>query len=358
MIDREVIARYSELVKRDRLLPVRVTPHYRRLIEEEITALGNTTGPLYKVAYPTYERIAVRAEGEVKDFVYDEENMPQGLKDIVIRKYNNRLLFLITDQCAGHCMYCFRQDVLSNQHVRELPSFDTKISALIEYVQDNPVEELILSGGDPTNVPLKQLEITLRRLRQETRISHIRLHTRNAVYAPHVFREHLCRLFAEYDVRVVLHIVHPYELVEETIKVIKKMCSFGVRCYSQFPILRGVNDHALVLERLLSQFDDLRVRPLSMFIADPINYSASFRLPLARLFSIIDDLNHHTSSWINSVRLVLDTPIGKVRREDMIYWDKEQNFVIFSRDDKQITYYDFPKELDVLGEINILLWKS
>jgi lysine 2,3-aminomutase len=55
--DRQVMTEFMELAKQEHLLPIRVTPHYRRLVEEEIAALHGTFGPLYKVAYPTRERL-------------------------------------------------------------------------------------------------------------------------------------------------------------------------------------------------------------------------------------------------------------------------------------------------------------
>jgi lysine 2,3-aminomutase len=359
MIDVEFLNQFAEVAKRENLLPLRVTPYYQKLVEEELAVLKNTNGPIYKVVYPTPERLKVRAPGEVKDFVEDRDNMPEGLGDMVLRKYRNRLLFLITDKCAAHCMYCFRQDVLAEQHERDVPTFDTKLGRLIQYLQARPeVEEVIFSGGDPLNVPLRMLRASLERISRETSVTNFRLHTRNAAFAPKAFTPEACRLLGDYNVRLVLHMVHPYEIRDEAVAVIKSVQSFGVRCYSQFPVLRGINDHAAVLERLLRRLDELGVRPLSLFIADPINYSASFRIPLARLFSIMDELNWRTSAWINSVRLVLDSPIGKVRREDISGWDKEAGVVTFSRDGEQVVYPDFPQEFDEQGDLQTLLWKS
>lgn len=359
MIDAELLNRFAEVARRENLLPLRVTPYYRSLVEEELAVLKNTNGPIYKVVYPTPERLNVRAPGEVRDFVEDRDNMPDGLGDMVLRKYSNRLLFLITDKCAAHCMYCFRQDVLAEQHEREVPTFDTKLDRLIQYLREHPeIEEVIFSGGDPLNVPLRVLRSSLERISRETPVTNFRVHTRNAAFAPKAFTDEACRLLGDYDVRLVLHMVHPYELREEAVAIIKKVRSLGVRCYSQFPVLRGINDHPVALERILRRLDELGVRPLSLFIADPINYSASFRIPLARLFAIMDELNWRTSAWVNSVRLVLDSPIGKVRREDISNWDKEAGVVTFSREGQQVVYRDFPQELDEETDLGTLLWKS
>jgi hypothetical protein len=45
---------------------------------------------------------------------------------------------------------------------------------------------------------------------------------------------------------------------------------------------------------------------------------------MKRLLSLMDSLYWSTSSWNNGVRLVMDTPVGKVRREDISDWDEER----------------------------------
>jgi lysine 2,3-aminomutase len=142
------------------------------------------------------------------------------------------------------------------------------------------------------------------------------------------------------------------------IAVVQQLQSVGVRTYSQFPILRGINDHVKVLEQLLLKLDALRANPINLFIPDPINYSATFRVPMKRLLRLMDELYWSTGSWCNGVRLVLDTPIGKVRREDIAAWDETNGEIIFRREGKDVIYHDFPAELDEAGELKTLLWKG
>ena len=355
----ERLTQYSAEAKRLNLLPIKVTPHYQRLVQEEVATLGRTGGPLYRVVYPMDDRLSVRAEYEVPDFVHDRTNMPTDLHHVLIHKYRQRALFLVTDTCAGHCMYCFRQDVLSEMHAQTLQAMEQKLDAVVDYLTEYPqIHEVILSGGDPLHVPLRYLEQILTRLKRETAVQDIRVHTRNVVFAPRVLSEEVCRLLGAHGVRVYLHVVHPYELTEEVTEGVLRLHHYGVRTYSQFPILRGINDHVAVLEQLLRRLDALQANPINLFIPDPISYSASFRVPLARLLRLMDELFWNTSSWTNGVRLVLDTPIGKVRREDIVAWDREQGVVTFAREGKQVIYHDFPQALDVPGDPDVLLWKQ
>ncbi|NTV63184.1 MAG: radical SAM protein [Oscillochloris sp.] len=359
MTESERFTQYNLEVKRLNMLPIKVTPHYQRLVEMEVEALGQTGGPLYRVVYPIEDRLNVRADHEVPDFVEDRTNMPADLHNVLIHKYHKRALFLVTDTCAGHCMYCFRQDVLSDMHAQTLPAMEQKLDAVVDYLVDHPqIREVILSGGDPLNVPLRYLEQILARLKRETAVEDIRVHTRNVVFAPRVLSEEVCRLLGSYGVRVYLHVVHPYELAEEVTQGVHRLHSYGVHTYSQFPILRGINDHVAVLEQLLRRLDSLQAHPINIFIPDPISYSASFRMPMARLLRLMDELYWNTSSWTNGVRLVLDTPIGKVRREDIVAWDHAQGVIAFEREGKQVLYHDFPETLDVPGDPAVLLWQQ
>ena len=102
--------------------------------------------------------------------------------------------------------------------------------------------------------------------------------------------------------------------------------------------------------------DELHIRPLSIFIADPISYSAAFRIKLKRIIDIINEVNWTSPSWINSVRFTMDTTIGKVRIENIIYWEK--NHIIFSREGKNVDYYDLDDGIDNPTPLKTLLWKE
>lgn len=357
--DPGVLSRYAGLARDERLLPVQVTPHYARLVHEEIEALGDRSGPLYKTVYPTDERITVRAPDEVSDFVDDRGNMPLGVSAGIVRKYDKRILFLITDRCAGHCMYCFRQDLLSEPGHPVPLATEQKVDALVAYAGAHPeIEEVILSGGDPLSAPRSVLDLVLRRLREETAVPHLRIHSRNLVFAPDMLTGDLCEIMARWRVRFVLHVIHPYELVDELRAAVARLRSHGVRCYAQFPLLRGINDHVRVLARLLTDLDEQDVRPIGIFVPDPISYSATFRIPLSRVFSTVDELNESTAAWVNSVRVILDTPAGKVRRENIVDWDHSSGVVTFERAGRRIRYRDLPESIDVPGDVRKLLWKG
>lgn len=352
-LDKTLKIKYEDLVKKDSLLPIKISDFYNEKIIEEVNAIG-VGGPIYKSVIPTKDKIELKTSIETRDYVEENKHMPIQNVDYIIRKYDNRLVFIITDICFSHCQYCFRTYNLAKFQSSNLKkTIKEKVDTLINYLKENhEIKEVIFSGGDPLSIGYENLKYALDNLKHWE----IRIHTRAIVYEPSAFTEEIISLLKLYNVRLVFHINHPYEICDQVESKIKEIDSAGIRMYSQFPLLRGINDNSKVLIMLLERMDNLHIRPLSIFIADPISYSACFRLSFKRIIKIIDEINFSTPSCINSTRFVMDTTIGKVRRENIIDWT--DNCITFSRDNKIVKYYDLDDGIDQPTDLKILLWKE
>ncbi|MCL2841166.1 MAG: 4Fe-4S cluster-binding domain-containing protein [Defluviitaleaceae bacterium] len=355
VVDSGLKVSYENLVQSDFLLPIKVTEFYMKKVKEEIDAIGKD-GPLYKSVIPTDDRIYLKANKESRDYVEEKKHMPIENCNYIIRKYNDRLVFLTTTSCVSHCQYCFRTYNLAEEVKNKYSStIDEKLESLCKFLNLNEqINEVILSGGDPLTIQASYLEKIFKKITQQN-IKNIRLHSRAIIYDPSILDDEMIYVLSKYNVRVVLHINHPYEICDSVEEKIKLMCNNKIRLYSQFPLLRGINDNYIVLKKLLTKMDELNIRPISIFIPDPIVYGASFRINYKRILQIINQLNWNTPSWINSTRFVMDTTIGKVRCENIVKWDK--NCITFARDGKEIDYYDLDEQLDIQTDISKLLWK-
>ena len=353
IIDKELQEKYRQLVEMDNLLPIKISDFYMKKIIEEIDTIG-MGGPLYRSVIPIKDKIDLKTSVETRDYVEEDKHNPVENCDYIIQKYENRLVFIITDVCFAHCQFCFRTYNLSKFQQSNLKeTIKNKISVLKKYLQSHSnIKEVIFSGGDPLSIGYENMKFALDELQQWN----IRIHTRAIVYEPSIFTEKMINLFNKHNIRLVFHINHPYEIdevVEEKINEIRKA---GIRMYSQFPLLRGINDNSKVLIKLLIKMDELNIRPLSIFIPDPISYGAVNRISVSRIEKIMDEVNWNTPSWVNSVRFVMDTTIGKVRRENII--KREGKCITFSRDGKTVEYYDLDDGIDVPSPIDKLLWKN
>jgi lysine 2,3-aminomutase len=228
-----------------------------------------------------------------------------------------------------------------------------KIKVLKEYLESNGnIKEIIFSGGDPLSIGFQNMKYAL----EELKDWNIRIHTRAIVYEPNIFTKEMIDLLKEYNVRLVFHINHPYEIDNTVENKINEIGKIGIRMYSQFPLLRGINDNSKVLIKLLIKMDELNIRPLSIFIPDPISYGAVNRISVDRIEKIMDEVNWNTPSWVNSTRFTMDTTIGKVRRENII--KREGKCITFMRDGKTVKYYDLDDGIDIPSDIKKLLWKD
>lgn len=353
IIDQKLASKYNNLVKTDDLLPIKVTDFYKKKVLEEINTIGKG-GPLYRSVVPTIEKINVKTSVETRDYVEEDKHNPVKNCDYIIQKYDNRLVFIITDVCFAHCQYCFRTYNLSQFQKSNLKeTIINKVHILKDYLKINSnIKEVIFSGGDPLSIGYENLKYALEELNNWK----IRIHTRAIVYEPSVFSKKIIELLSKYNVRLVFHINHPYEIDSEVENKINEIRQSGIRMYSQFPLLRGINDNSKVIIKLLNKMDELYVRPLSIFISDPISYGAVNRVSVMRIEKIMDEVNWGTPSWINSTRFVMDTTIGKVRRENII--KREGKCLTFMRDGKTVEYYDLDDGIDVPTDLNKLLWKD
>lgn len=351
---------YQEMAQQQGLLPIKVTPFYQKKIDAEVDALGHFEGPLYRAMYPSLERMFAKAPGEVADWVDDRSNMPSDAAHTLIQKYPDRVLFTPTSICAAHCLYCFRQDVLSEQKNEQARGLDDKLETLIRHLKHNPsVREVILSGGDPLTLSFDGLHNILSRLRSVRTVESIRIHSRAPIFAPQVLRDEAkLKLFAEHKVRFVFHVIHPYEVCEEVEALMQRMYAQGIQLYNQFPLLRKSNDHVQVLLALLQRLEVLHVRTISIFVPEPIYHSAPYRISYNRMCVLMDEVNRIAPPWLTGFRFCLDSAIGKVRREDLVARDLDADTLVFDYQGRQIVYPDFPEAMDVPGDLATMLWKG
>lgn len=353
IIDSELVNKYNKLVETDFLLPIKITNFYKKKVIEEIDSIGKG-GPLYRSVVPIADKINLKTSIETRDYVEENKHNPVEQCNYIIQKYDDRLVFIITDVCFAHCQYCFRTYNLSQFQKSNLKeTIINKIYTLKKYLSTNTnIKEIIFSGGDPLTIGYESLKYALEELNDWD----VRIHTRAIVYEPSVFSRKMIDLLTKYNVRLVFHINHPYEIDKDVERKINEIRKSGIKMYSQFPLLRGINDNSKVIIKLLTKMDELYIRPLSIFIPDPISYGAANRISIERIEKIMDEVNWSTPSWINSTRFVMDTTIGKVRRENII--KREGKCLTFTREGKIVKYYDLDEGIDVPTPIERLLWKK
>src|SRR3990167_5269627 len=103
---------------------------------------GNPNDPLLLQILPQAVEIQ-KFPGYMSDPVSDlQKNPVPGL----LHKYHGRVLLTLTGGCAINCRYCFRRHFPYSDNI---PSRENYARALNYIRDDNTIEEVIFSGGDP-----------------------------------------------------------------------------------------------------------------------------------------------------------------------------------------------------------------
>jgi len=194
----------------------------------------------------------------------------------LIHRYPDRVVFLLTDQCAVYCRYCTRKRFTGKQK-----AFISKKDQeeVYSYIQNNKgIREVILSGGDPLSLSDSILEHIFKKIRSMEHIEIIRLASRIPVVCPMRLTSSLIHILKKYQpVFLMTHFNHPLELTAEVQKALSFVADNGILMFNQTVLLKGINNHPSILQALMRRLLYLRVKPYYMFQCDPSEGTDHFR---------------------------------------------------------------------------------
>ena len=283
----------------DKMLPMAVTPHYMGLV--------SPTDPdqaLRRSMIPTVYEMR-RCPGEADDPLGEEHQSPiPGL----VHRYPDRVLLLATDFCSAYCRYCTRSRVVG--HGAITPS-TRRLQMIFDYIRSKPqIRDVLVSGGDPLTLSDARLEFILSSLRAIPHVEIIRLGTKVPAVLPQRITPQLVRMLRKYHpLWMSLHFTHPDECCHETAKACGLLADAGIPLGSQTVLLKGMNDNAEVMRRLVHSLMKMRVKPYYLYQCDPISGSEHFRTPVAKGVEIIRSLRGHTTGYAVPT-YVIDAPGG------------------------------------------------
>ena len=207
----------------------------------------------------------------------------------LLRKYDGRALLVATGACAIHCRYCFRRHFPYEGVPKGLAAWEPALQAIAE---DQSIEEVILSGGDPLVLPDHALRSLIERLDVVRHIRTIRVHTRLPVVLPERVTGELLRTLraTRSTIVVVLHANHAAELSGDCAAAIERLAAERMIVLNQAVLLRGVNDSQEALADLSRRLVELRVLPYYLHQLDPVAGAAHFHVPESRGRELIEEL--------------------------------------------------------------------
>jgi lysine 2,3-aminomutase len=301
--DIEKVLRLTEserkaLQKQD-LFRVDVTPYYISLIDPE-----DVNDPIRKQIIPTSEEMNAFTSMMEDSLAEDRHSPVPGL----VHRYPDRVLMLVTTQCASYCRYCTRSRIVGDPG----QTFNRQeFEAQIEYIKNTPqVRDVLLSGGDPLVLAPKILEELLSRLREIPHVEIVRIGSRVPVFMPMRVTQELCDVLAKFHpLWMNIHVNHPNEISQELAEACDRLSRAGIPLGNQSVLLAGVNDCVHIQRDLVQKLIRLRVRPYYLYQCDLVEGAGHFRTPVGKGIEIIEGLRGHTSGFAVP-QFIVDAPGG------------------------------------------------
>ncbi len=281
------------------LFRVDITPYYASLIDPD-----DPNDPIRLQVIPRDNEI-LPFTGMMEDSLSEDRHSPvPGL----VHRYPDRVLMLVTTQCASYCRYCTRSRIVGDPSA----TFSrAEFEAQIEYLKNTPqVRDVLLSGGDPLALAPKILEELLSRLREIPHIEIIRIGSRIPVFMPQRVTPELCDTLQKYHpLWMNIHVNHPNEITAELAEATDRLTRAGIPLGNQSVLLAGVNDCVHIQRRLVQDLVRIRVRLYYLYQCDLVEGAGHFRTPVAKGVEIIEGLRGHTSGYAVPT-YVVDAPGG------------------------------------------------
>ncbi len=287
----------AALTQAQERFPVRINAYYRDLI-----GAGGADDPLGKQVIPSAEEL--RDAGGVSDPLGEDADMPV---PHLVHRYPDRVLFLVTYQCAVYCRFCTRKRTVGTA----LAPTDEELLKGVAYIRAHPeVRDVIVSGGDPFLLADERLSRILGWLRAIPHVEILRVDTRVPCVLPQRVTEELAAELAKHHpVYVNTHFNHPREVTPETKIACERLADHGIPVGNQTVLMAGINDDPAIIRELTQKLLAIRVRPYYLYQCDPVEGTAHFRTPVSKGLEIIAGLRGHTSG-LAVPTYVIDAPGG------------------------------------------------
>lgn len=281
------------------LFRVDVTPYFISLVDP-----SDPEDPIRKQIIPRSEEMQAFT-AMMKDSLAEDRHSPvPGL----VHRYPDRVLMLVTTQCASYCRYCTRSRIVGDPgQTFSRQDFELQI----EYLKRTPqVRDVLLSGGDPLVLAPKILEEILSRLREIPHIEIIRIGSRVPVFMPMRITQELCDMLGKYHpLWMNIHVNHPAEISAELEAATDRLSRVGIQLGNQSVLLAGINDCVHIQRDLVQKLVRIRVRPYYLYQCDLVEGAGHFRTPVAKGIEIMEGLRGHTSGYAIP-QFVVDAPGG------------------------------------------------
>ncbi len=275
--------------------PLRINPYYLSLI-------GKPHDPIWRQVMPDIAEINDQHGWE--DPLSEHDHSPVSN---LIHRYPDRVVLLVSSQCAVYCRYCMRKRKVGKSFSITAETIDAGIGYIRDHVA---IRDVILSGGDPLLLDDNDLCHILENIRRIPHVEIIRIHTRAPCTLPQRITRNLSQMLkAFHPLYINVHINHPDEITDQAALACNLLADAGIPLGCQTVLLKGVNDDPGVMKSLMQKLLAIRVKPYYLHHPDLIRGTRHFQTTPDVGLSIMEALRGHTSG-LCVPHYVIDLPGG------------------------------------------------
>ena len=256
--------------------PIKVPQSFVQLME-----YGNPNDPLLKQVLPITSELQVDNNFSTDPVDESSFNPVPG----IVHKYRNRVLMIISPNCAINCRYCFRRHFPYDENRQS----KQKWLKALDYLKTKPeINEVIYSGGDPLAANDHFLRWLTAEIESIQHIKRLRIHTRLPVVIPSRVDDQLLNWLGNTRLKptLVLHINHANEIDEALGQGVDRLKKSGITVLNQSVLLKGINDNSDQLISLSEKLFDAGIMPYYLHMLDPVQGASHFDVSMDRAVEI------------------------------------------------------------------------
>ena len=316
--------------KKQGRLVMAIPPYLVSLMDPE-----DPSCPIRRQAVPVSDEFNIGLH-DMRDPCGEDSDMPvPGL----VHRYPDRVLFLVTEQCAMYCRHCTRRRLVGENH-----GLMGTYEKTFEYLRNHTeVRDVLISGGDPLMMTDARLGQVLARLREIPHLEFIRIGSRTPVTMPQRVTPEFCEVLKKYKpIWMSMHFCHPKEVSPRLKTAMDMLSESGVPLGSQTVLLRGINDSPEVMKKLMHELLKVRVRPYYIYQCDMAQGITHFRTSVETGLRIMEALRGHTTGYAVPT-YVIDGPGGGGKipvAPNYVVSTKDGKVILRNFEGKTYTYYE------------------
>lgn len=303
-----------------------ISPYYAALV-----AADAPKGPIWLQAVPCAEELE---DGEgIEDPMGEEFTSPvQG----ITRRYPDRLIINVTNQCAMYCRHCQRRRNIGEVD-RHRPL--GKLQAALDYIRANrEIRDVLITGGDALILSDSTIDWLLTELDNIPHVEIKRIGTRTPVTMPQRITPKLCEILEKHPpLYINTQFNHPLEITTEAARACSLLVRAGVVLGNQAVLLKGVNNNPNVMKKLNQELLKIRVRPYYIFHAKEVKGTGHFMTSVQDGMEIMEKLRGYTSG-LAVPTYIINAPGGYGKTPVLPQY-------LVSADDKHVTLRTWEKRV-------------